>query len=229
MYLQIKETIKDRILHGVYPLYTTIPSEPQLEEEFSVSKITIRNAIKELVTEGYLETASGRGTKVIANTPSPRLAKGKRFTEWLVDEGHKLEKRIISIAPCKVDPSSFLFGSLGSTCLQVKRLYLLDEAPYIYFIHYIKVDEQTLLNVPQTITSLYRFMDEAGIHLEAFKDEFSVAIPPEEVSAMLELSDQSPLLKRIRWSTDEKAQLVEYSEGYYMTDKQHYVVTYNDL
>ena len=28
---------------------TNIPSEPQLEEEFQVSKITVRNAIKELV------------------------------------------------------------------------------------------------------------------------------------------------------------------------------------
>ena len=52
-----KNIIRDRILHGVYAIHTNIPSEPQLEEEFKVSKITVRNAIKELAQEGYLEKA----------------------------------------------------------------------------------------------------------------------------------------------------------------------------
>ncbi len=50
-------------LHGVYAIHTNIPSEPQLEEEFKVSKITVRNAIKELAQEGYLEKKSGKGRK----------------------------------------------------------------------------------------------------------------------------------------------------------------------
>ena len=63
LYLQIKNIIKERILHGVYPLGENIPSEPQLEQEFAVSKITVRNAIQELAQEGYVEKGSGRGTK----------------------------------------------------------------------------------------------------------------------------------------------------------------------
>jgi len=52
LYLQIKNILKERILHGVYPLGMNIPSEPQLEQEFGVSKITVRGAIQELVQEG---------------------------------------------------------------------------------------------------------------------------------------------------------------------------------
>lgn len=63
LYLQIKEILKDRILHGEYAIHTIIPSEPQLEKEFRVSKITIRNAIKELVQEGYLEKEVVSGQK----------------------------------------------------------------------------------------------------------------------------------------------------------------------
>jgi len=33
-------------------------------------------------------------------------------------------------------------------------------------------------------------------------------------------------LKRIRYAYDEKGQLIEYSEGFYNTDLQHYVVDY---
>ena len=70
-----KNIIRDRILHGVYAIHTNIPSEPQLEEEFKVSKITVRNAIKELAQEGYLEKKSGKGTKVIRNTCATKLSK----------------------------------------------------------------------------------------------------------------------------------------------------------
>lgn len=59
LYLQIKKIIKDRILHGEYPLGSHIPSEPQLEQEFNVSKMTVRNAIQELYQEGYVEKRSG--------------------------------------------------------------------------------------------------------------------------------------------------------------------------
>ena len=74
-----KNIIRDRILHGVYAIHTNIPSEPQLEEEFKVSKITVRNAIKELAQEGYLEKKSGKGTKVIRNTSATKLSKGKNL------------------------------------------------------------------------------------------------------------------------------------------------------
>lgn len=80
-------------MHGVYPLGQNIPSEPQLEQEFSVSKITVRSAIQELVQEGYLEKGSGKGTKVIRNKAASKLSKWKHFTEILVEEGHRIQKQ----------------------------------------------------------------------------------------------------------------------------------------
>lgn len=92
LYQQIQKILKDRILHGVYPLGSIIPSEPQLEKEFGVSKMTIRGAVQELSQEGYVQKKSGIGTIVTRNTSYQKLSKGKRFTELLVEEGHKLEK-----------------------------------------------------------------------------------------------------------------------------------------
>ena len=62
LYLQIKEIIEDRIIHGIYTIGNYIPTEIEFEEEFNVSKVTVRAAIKELVTLGYLERKSGKGT-----------------------------------------------------------------------------------------------------------------------------------------------------------------------
>lgn len=105
IYLQIINILKDRILHGAYPIETNIPSEPQLETEFQVSKITVRNAIKELVQEGYLETSSGKGTRVIRNTSASKLSTWKRFTGILVEEGHRIQKQLLKTEVVRFCPA----------------------------------------------------------------------------------------------------------------------------
>jgi GntR family transcriptional regulator len=228
MYLQIKEILKDRILHGVYAIHTNIPSEPQLEEEFNVSKITIRNAIKELVQEGYLEKKSGKGTKVIANVSSAKLSKGKRFTELLVEEGHHITKKVLNIKKAVLSSDSELYSLFGSHCVQIERLYLLDNEPYIHFTHYILLDisEEELEDV--NFGSLYRFLEEQNIRLESFRDEFAVSIAPSHVSERLNVEKDTVVLKRIRRSSDDEGNVLEYSAGYYNTGKQNYIVNYND-
>jgi GntR family transcriptional regulator len=228
LYLQIKEILKDRILHGIYPIHTNIPSESQLEEEFQVSKITIRNAIKELAQEGYIEKKSGKGTKVIANVSIAKLSKGKRFTELLVEEGHHITKKVLGISRAELSSGSELYALFGGNCLKIERIYLLDHEPYIHFTHYIllDMDEEELKDVQ--IGSLYRFLEENHIHLESFRDEFAVAIAPSCVCERLQVEKDAVLLKRIRRSSDEEGNVLEYSEGYYHTSKQNYIVTYND-
>jgi len=63
LYEMVANHIKEDILNGTYPLGGLIPSEPELEKQYNVSKITVRTAIEGLVTEGYLEKRSGVGTK----------------------------------------------------------------------------------------------------------------------------------------------------------------------
>lgn len=137
LYLQIKKIIKDRILHGVYPLGSHIPSEPQLEQEFNVSKMTVRNAIQELYQEGYVEKRSGVGTIVTRNTSFSKLSKGKLFTEILVEEGHQIRKRHLKTEWVHNEPDSELFLKFGERCLLIERLYLLDGSPFIYYTHYV--------------------------------------------------------------------------------------------
>lgn len=63
-YLAIKDDIKNKIISNVYPLDSKIPSEMDLRDEYSVSRHTIRQAISELVKDGYLYKIHGSGTYV---------------------------------------------------------------------------------------------------------------------------------------------------------------------
>ncbi len=225
--MQIKNIIKDRILYGVYTLGSNIPSEPQLENEFGVSKITVRNAIQELVQEGYLEKGSGKGTKVIRITTASKLSKWKRFTEILVEEGHRIQKQWLRAELIQCDEDTEPYRLFGEHSLKLERVYYLDDVPYIYYTHYLSntigdVDLQDL-----SAQSLYELLEDQNISLDKLRDEFDVSEPPELIAEMLQISSGKPLLKRSRYSYDEQGNVKEYSIGYYNTELQSYVVNYD--
>lgn len=227
LYLQIRDIIKDRILHGIYAIETNIPSEPELESEFNVSKITVRNAIKELVQEGYLEKRSGKGTKVIQNTSTARISRGKRFTEVLVEKGHQIQKSILEINIVNNQPDTETHRLFGDRCLRIERLYYLDNVPYIHYMHYLSEQISGTELADFKDQSLYQYLEEQGIILETYRDEFKVAVVPSEVAERLEVKQDLSLLKRMRYSYDEMGHIIEYSEGYYNTEMQQYIVNYD--
>lgn len=60
------ERLKEKIFTGHYKVGDRLPSEPQLMEEFSVGRSTLREAIKVLVHAGVLEVKQGRGTRILS-------------------------------------------------------------------------------------------------------------------------------------------------------------------
>lgn len=227
LYLQIKNILKDRILHGAYPIDTTIPSEPQLEQEFKVSKITVRNAIQELVQEGYLEKGSGKGTRVIRNTSTSKLSKRKSFTEVLVEEGHRIRKQLLQAEVVRNDVGTEPYRLFGEQCFCIERLYYLDDVPYIHYTHYLTMSTGNIELADIDDQSLYGLLEEQEITLDKFRDQFAVAFAPPLIGEKLRVQENMPLLKRSRYSYEESGNVIEYSVGYYNTAIQNYLVNYN--
>lgn len=62
LYRQLKDKILSDISSGKLAEGEKIPTEIELSELYNISRITVRNAVKELVAEGYLVKKSrGRG------------------------------------------------------------------------------------------------------------------------------------------------------------------------
>lgn len=64
VYYQLKNIILQKIKNGEYPPDTLIPSERELGEALSISRMTVRQALNQLVSEGVLIRQKGRGTYV---------------------------------------------------------------------------------------------------------------------------------------------------------------------
>ena len=64
LYQQLYDAILNKVRSGEYQVGEKIPSEEQLMTIYGVSRVTVRNAIKQLVDENILIKRHGKGTFV---------------------------------------------------------------------------------------------------------------------------------------------------------------------
>lgn len=67
------DAIRAEILGGRWPIGEKLPNEASLSSMLSVSRGTVREAVRALVSQGLLETRQGSGTYVRSATDSVRL------------------------------------------------------------------------------------------------------------------------------------------------------------
>lgn len=70
LYVQLARTLKEEIVNGVYPIGTQLPKEELLRTRFSVSRFTVREALRLLREEGLVQSRQGAGTVVVPAQPN---------------------------------------------------------------------------------------------------------------------------------------------------------------
>ena len=97
LYLQLKNKIKREIRTGILKPGDKIPSEAQLQKEYGMSRVTVRNAMEELTVEGYIIKVQGKGS-FVAQSDMLRLPIGvTSFTEDAKIQGVSLTLSLIHI------------------------------------------------------------------------------------------------------------------------------------
>lgn len=64
LYYQLKNLLLEEIKSNAYPVDSIIPTEKEISEMFEISRTTVRQAITELVREGWLYRVKSKGTFV---------------------------------------------------------------------------------------------------------------------------------------------------------------------
>lgn len=65
LYMQVALELKAEIVNGVYPVGSLIPTEDELCKRFSMSRHTVREALRVLREEGLVSSRRGAGTIVV--------------------------------------------------------------------------------------------------------------------------------------------------------------------
>ena len=131
LYKQIVRALSDSIANGTYRPGDKLPTEAELIEQFGVSRITVRSAIKEMEDAGLVERARGKGTFVSSDTQMYAADDRESFTHSCQLAGKQASTRVLAMGwdfPSLRD-AKFLGVDDTQKVLRSRRLRLVDDKP----------------------------------------------------------------------------------------------------
>ena len=134
LYQQLMEDVKSSINQGKYRPGEKIPTEPELSEQYNVSRITVRRAIEELCIEGYLIKKQGKGTFVDTPKIQRKIEKADdalSFSDICAANGMEYSSHVISTKKviARPDELKFFRMSQGSYLLYIQRVLCANGEP----------------------------------------------------------------------------------------------------
>ena len=226
LYKQIKALILQRVIDGVWPPGTVLPSEQQLGNEFGVSQGTIRKALDEMTAENIFVRKQGKGTFVARHSANRSLF---HFFYIISDDGKRImpDGKVISINKAAANKSELdrLELDPGDKVIRIKRVRLLNKKPIV--AEQISLPSKLYgdLGKKETIPkSLYEFYEtQFDVKVMKAKEKLKAVALKKEEAALLDLAEGSPVLEieRVAISLDQKP--VEWRLSYVDTRNYYYL------
>ncbi len=130
IFRQIIDSINSGIESGVYNRGDAIPSEPELCRLFDTTRMTVRRAIDQLVSEGKLFRIQGKGT-FVSQLELNKTYQKQGFSSNMLSLGMHPSSRVLFLGECA--PSEMVRRHLdlepGEPVFCLKRIRLADEEP----------------------------------------------------------------------------------------------------
>lgn len=199
-YMYVYRELKSNIRDNEYSIGAFLPTEPELEQKFNVSRTTVRKAIEMLVNEGYIKVTQGRGTEVLNFFTSQDLSAVTSISETLKKRGLKVRSKRVHVDVIKASASvaKDLKICEGDDVFRIQRLQLADESPVAIMKNYIIKDKvpgfAAKFNNQENL-SLYLFLEEQyGLQIDSAEDTIFSKPADFTDAEMLQVSIGSPLL-----------------------------------
>jgi GntR family transcriptional regulator len=120
LYARLREHLRGEILRGRLKTHAKLPSEHALGAHHRVSRITVRQALRDLEAQGLIVKVHGKGAFVAPGRVSASLDRVEGLGESLGASGHAVANRRLA------------FRELPAPRAAARALGLRDRAPVVY-------------------------------------------------------------------------------------------------
>jgi len=130
-YQQLKDFIIEQIATGALQTADRVPSENELVESKSVSRMTANRALRELNDEGYVERVAGRGTFVSDFRSRSDLLEVQNIADEITRRGHTHTSRVLrqSLQHARGEIAKALHVEQGTDVFHLLLVHCEDGAP----------------------------------------------------------------------------------------------------
>lgn len=230
-YQQVAAVIRQKIIDGTYAADEKIPAEDVLANEWGVSRMTMRQAMAELVADGFIMRKQGRGTFVCrpnTQTTGPTLHGTMRD---LVAATQTPQVSVVSIQhstqlPKHIAASLRLSPDNPGTVIHRLR-HDSDGAPFGILVNYMS--DQVGYNIDRSAienTTLIEAFTKIGLQARSADQWIRAQIADVEVSNSLRILVGDPVLAVERVVFDEKGEPLEILKSWYRSDLYSYRVIF---
>ncbi|WP_010270787.1 GntR family transcriptional regulator [Paenibacillus senegalensis] len=232
LYYQLKEILLEYIMNTHDNLDVPIPTEQELSAHFKISRPTVRQAINELVVEGFLYRIKAKGTFV----SRPKIQ--QEFLQVLDSFNNEIKKkgltpstRVLSMAAVKSDKSisDALHLTEGSTVIRLQRLRYANDDPIVIVDTFLPYTECRFLlerNLEQE--SLYEVIEaELSLKITRAIRNLEAVLAGDYESQLLNVPQGAPIqfIKSTTFLSNGKP--IEYSLAKYRGDRNTFTFEMN--
>ncbi|KRK39430.1 GntR family transcriptional regulator [Loigolactobacillus bifermentans] len=226
-YKKIARDLLAKIQNGTYPEGSLIPKEMALIDQFGVSRPTVRQAIQQLVDQGYLEKKRKRGTMV------KRTKIAQEFTHVIQSYNQEMSAKglttqtkvlLFQQEPATAEVQAALGLAETAPVYKLLRLRFANNQPVVLVTSYLPVAPlATLAQIDFTQRSLYAELASRKLAITNVRRKLEVLAADETTAALLNVPEQAPLFYFHTQGHTADGTTLEYSIAKYRGDLNYFV------
>ena len=222
VYFQLKEDILRKISEGYWKVGECIDSERELAEHYEVSRMTIRQALGELVQDGILIREKGKGTFVCE--PKVKQQDVMSFTDIVEKVGGNLETEVLEFEFIDT-PSEFKDILKDDKVYRINRIRKVDGECIAMELVHISPKICGNLESADLTGSLFKIIEENGHFINHSESSIKAIVMDDYYKNMFKVSKTLPLISTFSTTLDENDNVLFVEESIYRSDK--YVLQVN--
>ena len=227
LYYQLKQYLIGQIRSGKLKVGDMLPTEFELCEKFGVSRPTVRQAMSEMVAEGYLYRHKGKGTFVSKPKLEGRFfQKLQSYNVEMTQKGLEPATEVLNLKTVMANDEVCVNLGLpeDSLCILLERLRFADGEPMVYLETFVPYERfKSLLQVDFSTLNLYQELEER-FHIKIYRAHRVLeALAANEMEAkLLQIQPGEPVcfVTTVAYTKTEEA--VEYSRARYRGDRNKF-------
>ncbi len=228
LYDKLVDTLTDKIEHEYRP-GDLLPSERELAERYGLSRTTVRLALRELVRLGMVDRVQGRGTFVAdRSSHSANLSTTYSFSQQMRGMGRVPKSTLLEFSRIEADKNvaAHMGCRAGDHVYKLKILRAADGVPLMIERIYLPLRRFAGLTREQVESkSLYTLMEEDfHVRVRVAEEEFFASLARPADAALLEITEDAPVLDLVRTTVSMDDEVVEYALSVARGDQFKYKV-----
>ena len=222
-YRRIADSLAEDILAGRLKAGDQIPSERVIAEEYGISRMTVRQALRHLADRGMVEARVGQGTFVGAPRLQQQLSTLTGFTEEMEKQGRSASSIVVEASARAADSETAQALELpaGAMVWRIARVRLADGEPVA-----LETTEVVASMVPGLLeradfgrTSLYETLRRHyGLRPAVAEQTLAATSADASVALPLGIAVGAPVLSLTRLTRDAEGRAFEHVRSVYRGD-----------